>query len=177
MVAQPVEDAGRSELVFGRAAATPSRSGSARSSARRRSAERCWCCGTGAALLWANSPVGDSYFALRDFSFGYAPWQLELSIGQWSADGLLAIFFFLVGLELKREFVAGDLRDPARPSSRSPRPSAACGARPDLRRRQLAATRKPCAAGPSRPQPTSPSPSLCLPSSARTCPARCGSSC
>ena len=32
----------------------------------------------------------------------------------WAADGLLAIFFFVAGLELKREFVAGDLRDPRR---------------------------------------------------------------
>ena len=66
------------------------------------------------ALLWSNSPWSAGYFALRDFTFGYAPWQLELSVGQWSADGLLAIFFFLVGLELKREIVAGDLRDPGR---------------------------------------------------------------
>jgi NhaA family Na+:H+ antiporter len=63
------------------------------------------------ALVWSNSPLADSYFALRDVTFGYAPWGLDLSVGQWSADGLLAIFFFLVGLELKREFVAGDLRD------------------------------------------------------------------
>ncbi|GAB5077375.1 Na+/H+ antiporter NhaA [Arthrobacter sp. AD-310] len=63
------------------------------------------------ALLWANSPASDSYFALRDFKLGYEPWHLELSLGAWAADGLLAIFFFLVGLELKREFVAGDLRD------------------------------------------------------------------
>ena len=40
--------------------------------------------------------------------------HLNLSLGGWAADGLLAIFFFVVGLELKREFVAGDLRDPAR---------------------------------------------------------------
>lgn len=63
------------------------------------------------ALIWANSPASDSYFALRDLKFGYEPWHLELSLGAWAADGLLAIFFFLVGLELKREFVAGDLRD------------------------------------------------------------------
>jgi Na+:H+ antiporter, NhaA family len=63
------------------------------------------------AIVWANSPVSDSYFALRDFTIGYAPWHLELSLGAWAADGLLAIFFFLVGLELKKEFVAGDLRD------------------------------------------------------------------
>ncbi|MDJ0321095.1 Na+/H+ antiporter NhaA [Pseudarthrobacter sp. PS3-L1] len=62
------------------------------------------------ALIWANSPISDSYFALRDFRFGYEPWHLELSLGAWAADGLLAVFFFLVGLELKREFVAGDLR-------------------------------------------------------------------
>jgi NhaA family Na+:H+ antiporter len=62
------------------------------------------------ALIWANSPASDSYFALRDFKIGYEPWHLELSLGVWAADGLLAIFFFLVGLELKREFVAGDLR-------------------------------------------------------------------
>jgi NhaA family Na+:H+ antiporter len=62
------------------------------------------------ALVWANSPASESYFALRDLRVGYAPWHLELSLGAWAADGLLAIFFFLVGLELKREFVAGDLR-------------------------------------------------------------------
>lgn len=62
------------------------------------------------ALIWANSPISESYFALRDFRIGYEPWHLELSLGAWAADGLLAIFFFLVGLELKREFVAGDLR-------------------------------------------------------------------
>ncbi|MFZ3454179.1 Na+/H+ antiporter NhaA [Arthrobacter sp. 7Tela_A1] len=65
---------------------------------------------TVAALIWANSPASESYFALRDFTFGYEPWHLELSVGAWAADGLLAIFFFLVGLELKKEFVAGDLR-------------------------------------------------------------------
>lgn len=61
-------------------------------------------------ILWANSPWSNSYFALRDFEIGYEPWHLQLSLGTWAADGLLAIFFFLVGLELKREFVAGDLR-------------------------------------------------------------------
>ncbi|MET0842699.1 MAG: Na+/H+ antiporter NhaA [Mycetocola sp.] len=62
------------------------------------------------AVVWANSPASDSYFALRDFRVGYEPWHLDLTLGQWASDGLLAIFFFLVGLELKREFVAGDLR-------------------------------------------------------------------
>ncbi|PWC06274.1 Na+/H+ antiporter NhaA [Mycetocola zhujimingii] len=63
------------------------------------------------ALIWANSPASDGYFALRDFKIGYEPWHLELSLGAWASDGLLAVFFFLVGLELKRELVAGDLRD------------------------------------------------------------------
>ena len=62
------------------------------------------------ALIWANSPAASGYFALRDFRIGYELWHLELSLGQWASDGLLAIFFFLVGLELKHEFVAGDLR-------------------------------------------------------------------
>lgn len=66
------------------------------------------------ALIWANSPASASYFSLRDFEIGYEPWHLKLSLGAWAADGLLAVFFFLVGLELKREFVAGDLRNPAR---------------------------------------------------------------
>src|SRR5690554_3354613 len=56
------------------------------------------------ALVWANSPAADGYFALRDLKLGYAPWHLELSFGQWASDGLLAVFFFLVGLELKKEF-------------------------------------------------------------------------
>ena len=63
------------------------------------------------AIVWANSPAADSYFALRDYRIGYEPWHLRLSLGTWAADGLLAVFFFLVGLELKREFVAGDLRE------------------------------------------------------------------
>ncbi|MGE2718536.1 Na+/H+ antiporter NhaA [Mycolicibacterium celeriflavum] len=68
------------------------------------------------ALIWANSPWSASYFALRDFQIGGEPFgmHLELTVGTWAADGMLALFFFVVGLELKREFVAGDLRDPAR---------------------------------------------------------------
>ena len=63
-----------------------------------------------AALIWANSPASAAYFAIRDWEFGYEPWHLRLSIGQWAADGLLAVFFFLVGIELKAEFTRGDLR-------------------------------------------------------------------
>ena len=66
------------------------------------------------ALTWANSPLASSYERLRDFEVGPEALHLHLSLGTWAADGLLAIFFFVVGLELKREFVAGDLRDPRR---------------------------------------------------------------
>ncbi|MBB3042559.1 Na+/H+ antiporter NhaA [Nocardioides soli] len=66
------------------------------------------------ALVWANSPWHDAYFAIRDRVVGPDALHLDLTIGGWAADGLLAIFFFVAGLELKREFVAGDLRDPRR---------------------------------------------------------------
>lgn len=60
----------------------------------------------------ANSPLSGLYEKVRDFTVGPESLDLHLSIGQWASDGLLAIFFFMVGLELKREFVAGDLRNP-----------------------------------------------------------------
>ena len=68
------------------------------------------------ALVWANSAWSASYHALTNFHVGTDRLgvHLDLSLGGWAADGLLAIFFFVVGLELKREFVAGDLRDPGR---------------------------------------------------------------
>lgn len=65
-------------------------------------------------LIWANTPWWHGYEALREFELGPAALHLDLSLHTWTADGLLAIFFFVVGLELKREFVAGDLRDPGR---------------------------------------------------------------
>ncbi|MFS0886006.1 Na+/H+ antiporter NhaA [Aeromicrobium sp. 179-A 4D2 NHS] len=67
-----------------------------------------------AALVWANSPWSDAYFDLAATRLGPASLHLDLTVAHWAADGLLAIFFFVVGLELKREFVAGDLRDPRR---------------------------------------------------------------
>jgi len=66
------------------------------------------------AMIWANSPWSDSYLSLREVEVGPARLHLDLTLGTWAADGLLAIFFFVAGLELKREFVAGDLRDPRR---------------------------------------------------------------
>jgi NhaA family Na+:H+ antiporter len=66
------------------------------------------------ALIWANSPWGEAYDTLRDTRIGPSALHLDLTLGTWAADGLLAIFFFVAGLELKREFVAGDLREPRR---------------------------------------------------------------
>jgi NhaA family Na+:H+ antiporter len=68
----------------------------------------------GAALVWANSPWAHTYRAMSEFAIGPESLHLRLSMSAWAADGLLAIFFFVVGVELKREFVAGDLRDPRR---------------------------------------------------------------
>ena len=64
-----------------------------------------------AALIWANSPWREAYSTLRDTVVGPASLHLDLTLGTWAADGLLAIFFLVAGIELKREFVAGDLSD------------------------------------------------------------------
>lgn len=69
--------------------------------------------GTVVALIWANSAWSDSYADVREFSFGPEALHLNLSLETWAQDGLLAIFFFVIGLELKREIVAGELRRPA----------------------------------------------------------------
>ncbi len=64
------------------------------------------------AIVWAN--VGtDSYEALRTTTIGPASLHLDLDLATWAADGLLAIFFLVAGLELKREMVVGSLRRPA----------------------------------------------------------------
>ena len=64
------------------------------------------------AIVLANSPLAPFYESVRDFTFGPEALHLNLSVGSWAADGLLAIFFFVVGLELKEEFVVGKLRNP-----------------------------------------------------------------
>ncbi|PXY31214.1 Na+/H+ antiporter NhaA [Prauserella muralis] len=66
---------------------------------------------TALALLWANSPLGDVYQQVREFEIGPEALHLHLSIEDWAKDGLLALFFFVVGLELKRELVVGELSD------------------------------------------------------------------
>lgn len=62
-----------------------------------------------AALVVANSPLRDGYHQLLDATFGPGPWHL--SVEAWATEGLLALFFFVVGTELAREFRVGALRD------------------------------------------------------------------
>ncbi|MFF5128976.1 Na+/H+ antiporter NhaA [Streptomyces syringium] len=77
------------------------------------------------ALIWANSPLGDVYEAIRDFHFGIPALGLDLSVGHWTADGLLVVFFLVAGIELKRELVVGELRTPA--TAALPVIAAVCG--------------------------------------------------
>ncbi|MBC9725082.1 Na+/H+ antiporter NhaA [Streptomyces sp. TRM68367] len=78
------------------------------------------------ALIWANAPtLHDSYESVSHFHIGPAALGLDLSLAHWAADGLLAIFFFVAGIELKRELVAGDLRDPR--AAALPVVAAVCG--------------------------------------------------
>ncbi|WP_328837728.1 Na+/H+ antiporter NhaA [Streptomyces europaeiscabiei] len=78
------------------------------------------------ALVWVNVPaLHDSYETVSHFRFGPAVLGLDLSVAHWAADGLLAVFFFVAGIELKRELVAGDLRDPG--TAALPVVAALCG--------------------------------------------------
>ena len=63
------------------------------------------------ALVWANSPVADSYLAIwsSDVSVGIAGLTLSDSLRHWINDGLMAVFFLVVGLEIKREVLVGEL--------------------------------------------------------------------
>ncbi|NEW42666.1 Na+/H+ antiporter NhaA [Nocardia cyriacigeorgica] len=63
------------------------------------------------ALLWVNSPWGDAYKTMTDTVLAIPPLHLELTLADWTKDGLLAVFFFVAGLELKRELVVGELAD------------------------------------------------------------------
>ncbi|MEV0342848.1 Na+/H+ antiporter NhaA [Nocardia sp. NPDC050713] len=63
------------------------------------------------ALLWVNSPWGDSYVTMTQTVLPIERLHLELTLADWAKDGLLAVFFFVAGLELKRELVVGELAD------------------------------------------------------------------
>lgn len=66
------------------------------------------------ALVWANSPYGDSYRELWQYDLGIVTETFEFKkpLILWINDGLMAIFFFLIGLEIKRELLIGELNTP-----------------------------------------------------------------
>lgn len=70
--------------------------------------------GTAVALLMANSPWGPEWETFWHWELGFelGSWHLSNSLLHWINDGLMALFFFVVGLELKREFMAGSLSSP-----------------------------------------------------------------
>ncbi len=65
------------------------------------------------ALVWANSPWPDSYeeFWQTELAIRLGDAELSLDIRHWVNDGLMALFFFVVGLEIRREFDMGELRE------------------------------------------------------------------
>jgi len=68
------------------------------------------------ALIIANSPLADAYQALIETRFGFVLGDKDysMSLHHWVNDGLMALFFFILGLEMKRELLVGELRDVAR---------------------------------------------------------------
>lgn len=69
---------------------------------------------TAVAMIWANSPWSDAYAAVWQtrFSIGIPQFGLNLSLHHWINDGLMVVFFFVVGLEIKREILEGELSSP-----------------------------------------------------------------
>jgi NhaA family Na+:H+ antiporter len=67
---------------------------------------------TAAALIVANTPLVSGYKKFINYAFGPESLHLNLTVQQWATDGLLTIFFVVAGLELKRELVIGELRQP-----------------------------------------------------------------
>ena len=65
------------------------------------------------AMLWANAPFGDSYqsFWETELTIGFGDLAITEDLQHWVNDGLMVLFFFVVGLEIKRELVVGELND------------------------------------------------------------------
>ncbi|TNU73004.1 Na+/H+ antiporter NhaA [Miniimonas arenae] len=66
-----------------------------------------------AAVAWANSPWASTYEALWTTQLGLqaGTWELSHSLRDWVNEGLMALFFFVAGLEIRREFDMGELRE------------------------------------------------------------------
>lgn len=66
------------------------------------------------ALILANSPWSEAYHHIweHQFSIGYDEYVISKTLHHWINDGLMAVFFFVIGLELKREVIAGELSNP-----------------------------------------------------------------
>jgi NhaA family Na+:H+ antiporter len=66
------------------------------------------------AIVWANSPWADTYHHLWEYEFniGFEGFMISKNLHHWINDGLMALFFFVIGLELKREIMAGELSEP-----------------------------------------------------------------
>lgn len=77
------------------------------------------------ALVWANSPWSAGYRGFVHTTVGPHLWHLDLTLGEWAADFLLAFFFLVAGIELKHELQVGDLSDPR--EAVLPVVSAVCG--------------------------------------------------
>ena len=136
---------------------------------------------TSVAMIAANSPVAAGYHALfhaRLFASAGLAAEVPLpDLQAWINEALMAVFFFTVGLEIKREALIGDLATPAR--RRLPILAAVTGMIvPALVYLAcIRGIRDWQRAGPSRPRPTSPLPSACWGWSGGACPLPCGCSC
>ncbi len=63
------------------------------------------------AIIWANTPLAPAYFALVHYDLP-GPWGHAWRLAEWVKEGLMAVFFYMVGLEIKNEFLHGELSDP-----------------------------------------------------------------
>jgi NhaA family Na+:H+ antiporter len=71
------------------------------------------------AFVWANSPWASAYFAIKEIPFGLRlgeVWALQKPLEAWVNDGLMAVFFLMIGLEIKREVRVGELANPRQAS-------------------------------------------------------------